>query len=48
MPTVIPAPVKATVTAKVEALLTDMLAPRHLHRRAYLRITRFAEEPSVE
>ncbi|MEA2585199.1 MAG: hypothetical protein QOF33_3284, partial [Thermomicrobiales bacterium] len=28
MPTVIPAPLKATVTAKVEVLLTDVLAPR--------------------
>src|SRR5204863_475972 len=30
MSTAIPAPLKATVTAKVEALLTDALAPRHL------------------
>jgi hypothetical protein len=30
MSTAIPAPLKATVTAKVEALLTDVLAPRHL------------------
>jgi hypothetical protein len=30
MPTAIPVPLKATVTAKVEALLADLLAPRHL------------------
>ncbi|MEA2525318.1 MAG: hypothetical protein QOF73_2545 [Thermomicrobiales bacterium] len=53
MPTVIPAPLKATVTAKVEALLTDVLAPRHLiprppgYRWAYRRPVPERSSPSL-